>query len=350
MSHNDYDQEPTTKTVSALWITWEHQRRNRGMAKLVDAEYYEFETHHRGLRRYAVLSWQTIALLIRRRPALLFCQNPSLILAMLCVVYGISTRAQTIVDEHNAGLFPLESRWRLLNAVARFVVRFSSAVIISNHELSEHVHKLGGHPIICPDPIPQLANDPLSMESLQRLTPGRTNLVVVCSWAADEPYETLFEVANELRHGIDMLFTGVPPVWVSEESLPANVKLLGFVPDQDYDALIRQADGLIVLSNRASCLNCGAYEAVAARTPAVLADTTALRTYFPYGFEYTSATKADLSDKIHRLIDNQAVLGQALASTQTSLQRHHVQAIEALRKRFGWPRETSHPAAHQGDP
>ena len=74
-----------TLAPSAVWITWEQQRRNAGVAAALDVPLYECALRYRGLRRYAVsLAW-TFRLLRERRPEVVFVQNPSIVLALAAI-------------------------------------------------------------------------------------------------------------------------------------------------------------------------------------------------------------------------------------------------------------------------
>ena len=76
-----------------IWITWEVQRRNITMSKILGASLHEFIVDAPAWRRYPVLIARTIRLIWRTKPEIIFSQNPSLVLAGLCVdgkVIGIS--------------------------------------------------------------------------------------------------------------------------------------------------------------------------------------------------------------------------------------------------------------------
>src|SRR5262245_25632217 len=96
------------KRSQRIWITWETQRRNRTLSEKVDAELYEIDIHAHRLLRYPLSLIKTLAILLRRRPRLLFVQNPSLVLALFAVIYGRVFCKLVVVDAHNAGLFPAE--------------------------------------------------------------------------------------------------------------------------------------------------------------------------------------------------------------------------------------------------
>jgi len=77
----------------------------------------------------------------------------------------------------------------------------------------------------------------------------------------------------------DFRVTGRAPSGL-EKRLPENVRLTGFLEDEEYKALLADADLVIALTTRAGTLLFGAQEAVALHKPLVLSKTETLQTYF----------------------------------------------------------------------
>ncbi len=290
--------------MNNIWITWENQTRNRGMASLTKSDFFELTSNKPRLIRYAALSFRTLAIIVRRRPRVVYCQNPSIVLALLCLLSKAIFRHKIVVDQHNSGLFPLEGESPMLQAVADFIVKRCDVSIVSNRHLAEHVEELGGTAVVIPDPLPDLEAGPPSAE-IASIISGRTTATVICGWAKDEPFDAILTTAR-LFEDTDMqfLFTGKPPESIRRSQLPSNVKLLGFVCREDYIFLLKNSDLAIILTLRENCLNCGAYEALEAGSPAVLSDTTALRENFSAGFEFASAEPESLKEAISRILKN----------------------------------------------
>ena len=74
----------------------------------------------------------------------------------------------------------------------------------------------------------------------------------------------------------------------------------GFVPEDEYLALLQGADAIIDLTTREDCLVCGGYEGVAVERPLILSDTAAIRSYFSDGVRYTDNSADDLEARDHR--------------------------------------------------
>ena len=139
-----------------LWITWEVQRRNRSMSKVLGAELYELVLVAPFWWRYPVLVIKTINLIWRTRPQIIFSQNPSLVLAAVSVLMGKLLRTSVVIDAHNAGLFPAENRSPWLNKLARVINNRADMVIVTNSALKDYVENGCGRAYVFPDPIPDI--------------------------------------------------------------------------------------------------------------------------------------------------------------------------------------------------
>jgi len=192
----------------------------------------------------------------------------------------------------------------LLMGISRFIQRHADLTIVTNEGLQKHVIANKGRPFILPDKIPDI----LSSTTLRQLK-GRANLLFICSYAADEPYEAVIQAAEDLPDDIRIYVTGnykkasrLPAI------LPPNVELTGFVPVEEFEALLNSADATIDLTTRENCLVCGAYESVAAEKPMILSDTKALRDYFNIGAIYTTHTAVAIQNAIVEAIDRKEEL------------------------------------------
>lgn len=301
--------------AESVWITWENQRRNRELSEALGVRLFEFaeiDEIRNVLVKYAKGAAKTLRVLFRERPTLIYCQNPSIVLAFLIVLAKPFNKAFVCVDAHNVGLFPREGRSAVLSAVARFIQRRADLTLVTNEALRRHVEGNGGRAFVLPDRIPRIETG----ESLR--LEGTTNILFICSYAADEPYEIVFQAAEKIDPGVFIYVTGnYRKRGIRPEDLPGNVVLTGFLPEEEYCRMLGSVDGTIDLTTRRNCLVCGAYESVAVGKPMILSDTAALREYFSMGAVYTRHTaeamaqaiedhvarRGELSDEVRRLKD-----------------------------------------------
>ncbi|MCD1631310.1 hypothetical protein [Marinobacter shengliensis] len=266
------------------------------MSSALNASYFEFVTCKKGFFRYAELTFKTIKLLYDEKADVVFVQNPSIVLAFVVVALRRIFGYLSVVDEHNAGLFPLEGRSIFLKYIARWIVATSDIVIVTNKPLSDVCLEWGGDPIIVPDPLPTF-----DLKKHNKIKYEKFRLLFICSWAEDEPFYELLDAASMLDSDkYEIRITGKPPIGI-EYKCPRSVALLGFVSDEDFISELFDSDAVIVLTKRDNCLNCGAYEAVSAGKPGILSNTLTLREYFSKGFLFTDNSPEDIRRSIEVL-------------------------------------------------
>jgi glycosyltransferase involved in cell wall biosynthesis len=312
---------------NSIWLVWQYQTRNHSMSRELGVPLYELISSKSGLRRYVELTIKTLKIVKKEKPRVIFCQNPSIVLAFLCTLLFKSKKRKVIVDEHNAGLFPLDGKNRLLNIIANFIVRRADLVIVTNIALYDYCKKLGGEPIIVPDPLPEL---PTSEIAPKKDVPFQ--IFFICTWASDEPIQEVMEACSYFsENDIKVLVTGKPK-GMSQKETPACVQLTGFISKEDYFEYLMLSDAVVVLTKRENCLNCGAYEAVSAGKPGILSNTEALRTYFNKGFLYVDNTADDIRHKLIELKDNRNLLKKEVKSLKSELKEKSGQRMKNLEK------------------
>lgn len=295
-----------------IWVTWERQTRNRSMANLLSARYVEYSCANKWLR-YFVLSIKTLSLFIRNKPEVIFFQNPSVVLGLVCVFYGsLFRKTFLIADYHNCAL-DVSSR---LYAVNSFIARRSRFVIVTNPSMESVVLKMGGKSISFPDPLPEVDGNQVTNAEQSK------NIFFVTSWASDEPINEVLDafIDSELwRSGVTLLMTGRPkfPKLVHDKKHYESfgITFLGFVSEHDYWSLLSGAFFVIDLTTRDNCMVCGAYEALAVRRPLLLSNNQATTDYFGPGLIYTNNTKQDIQEKLSYMYSNIGFLNARVLET-----------------------------------
>lgn len=290
----------STHGLSKAWITWEIQVRNRSMSSLLDVPLYELILNRHRAVRYPILVYRTLKLIVEKDIRILFVQNPSIVLSMLAVLLKPVRKMHVVVDAHNSGVYPLEGKNKLLLWMAKYIARKADAIIVSNNYLADAVREWGANPIVMPDPIPALHSE-------RTIPHDKPYIFFICTWAADEPYLEVIEAAKLIPRHIDVLITGKYQKKLSAdqvETLPDNVKLLGFVSEEDYVAYFKNSLMAVDLTTRENCLVCGAYEALALKKPCIVSDSIVNREIFESGFIYTRNDSASIAKSINENIAN----------------------------------------------
>jgi hypothetical protein len=302
------------------------------MSSCLNAELYEITSNGPRWKRYPTQILNTIKTLSSSNATLIFVQNPSLLLSAIVVLYGKILHTTIVIDAHNAGIFPLEGKSRLLNKIAQLVNSLSSNVIISNPSLKRFINKKENEIFAIPDPIPKVSrhNDyPLKQDKI--------NLVFICSWALDEPFGAVFKMAENIANTTHIYITGNSKgkEKAITNKLPTNITLTGFLPNDKYDDLIHSCDAIMVLTNRDNCLVCGAYEGVAVEKPMVLSKTDALVHHFNKGSVYTDNTSSNIADSIKQLINNYDKLSCEIKTLKKELKSNMESTLFKFNEKIG---------------
>lgn len=307
----------------SIWITWERQTRNRSASSYLDIPLFEID-HSRSTRilRYFKCSLKTVSVFFKKRPHFLFVQNPSVVLGILAIFLKALSRTTVIVDAHNSGIHGPENGNSLIKTINKFIIKTADAVIVTNSHLASYVHSIGGTPIILPDPLPQLSIN-LDLEP-DFATQKKLKALCITSWSMDEPFLNILDSASNFKQDIDFYFSGNFRKVNNEipNTLPDNIKLLGFIDENDFFHHLYTSDFCIDLTNRSDCMVCGAYESISAEKPIILSNTDVQKRYFSKGAVFCDNTSIGISDAIKIMAANHKQLkGEAEALRSEILER-----------------------------
>lgn len=322
--------------MTALWITWEKQRRNHSMSLQTQARLYElsYPSKHR-LLRYINLGLATLKIIAREKPSVVFYQNPSIALAALVTAYKKITAQQfsLVGDFHNAGVFPPVGQ-----RLARWIAKNSDLVIVTNSSLQSVVEGWGAKSISIPDPIPDL---PLHHQQAGESECKTYSVLFICSWAEDEPIAEVISAARKILEAnpdtpIGVRITGRPQLqrFVPDGKIPSNVELTGYLSDEDFEHELNRADAILDLTTRDNCMVCGAYEGVAVEKPMILSGNEATKNYFNKGVLFTDNTDDDLALKLTALLKNHAQLSQDIKTLKSELLQRQSHSFADLQAHF----------------
>jgi glycosyltransferase involved in cell wall biosynthesis len=270
---------------SKIWITWDDHRRSRELAKELEFNYVVLESGANWLVRYIYLSLVTIITLLKYRPKIVVCQNPSVVLAaMLCLLKPI-LRLTVIVDRHSN--FKTSTRksqkfkWRIFHWLSDYSLRKADFTIVTNQQASDYVEEFGATSLIVPDKIPKLFPDELYCND------GNFSFFFICTFSDDEPVEAVLEGFSRFRND----YSATLYVSGNYEKFPLytkyvglkGIEFIGYVDDQEYINHLYSCSAVIVLTTMPMTLNCGSYEAVSASKPQIVSDSEEISSYFYKG-------------------------------------------------------------------
>jgi glycosyltransferase involved in cell wall biosynthesis len=309
---------------NAIWLSWEHHRRNYSMSAELGVELYEVDFFHLPvIFRYLVSICKTVVILLRIRPKLIFVQNPSALLSLLIVFFC----KNVVVDAHNVGVISSHGNnivCYLLQRINHYVMRKANVTLVTNDNLAQYVRDKGGRPFVMPDPIPRVMLGEHPRSNINK------SVVYICTYALDEPYLEVIKSAQYLHSDIQIFITGNKKGVRLPEVMPPNVLLTGFIPDNEFLTLLAKSDIIIDLTTREDCLVCGAYEAIAFNKPLILSNTVAQKEFFKNAAIYTENSAKDIAVNIELAIENHAVLQTAIRDFKSEQQEHMTRRLQQL--------------------
>lgn len=314
---------------SAVWFTWEDHRRSRELADAFGATYWFRDVRAPRAIRYLILSFSTLRALSRARPGVVFCQNPSIMLAALLACFRPVFGYCLVVDRHsNFKLHVKDSwqpKWRIFHLLSRYSVRRADITIVTNEYLKQLLESWGGRGYILPDKLPAL---PLG-EVIDLA--GEKNFAFICTFSEDEPVDEVLAAFSAGDPGLHLYVTGnyrkSAKYSAIASAAPANVHFSGFLSERDYQSLLKSVDGLIVITTEEFTLNCGAYEGVALGRPLILGDTRTLRGYFSRGALYVRPEAVQIGQAVRQLVAEQEAMEGEIQQLKTEL-------VEDWQRRF----------------
>jgi len=185
----------------------------------------------------------------------------------------------------------------------------------------------GGKAFVLPDrlpAVPETETSPLGDEVF--------NIVFICTYSADEPYEEVFKAAEMVPKSVRIYVTGKYPDKISPTGLPSNIKLLGYVSEENFWSLLSSADLIMDLTLREGCLVCGAYEGVSLLKPLILSDTKILRSYFSEGCAYVAPNAESISTGIKFAINHIEAMKIGIQNLKTKLEQSWEYTLQDLKE------------------
>ncbi len=312
--------------INTIWIAWEIHRRTRELCQAMGIRPFLLSSHAPRIVRHPMFVFQTLNILLKQRPDILFVQNPSVLLSIMVCFLHRFFKYRLVIDTHNGGLLPEGNVLRRLGAIYAFINRQAEITMVTNRQLAALVTKNGGRAVVLQDKIPVVPS--VDKKELS----GRRNVVFICTFGADEPVKEVITAASLLPRWVVVHVTGKVSGQAQEYRAwaPDNIIFTDYLEENAYWRLLISADVVIDLTNRADCLVCGAYEAVAAGTPLILSRFDALEDYFNKGVLFTDNNSRDIADTILRAIDRLDVLKKQISELKATLEERWQTSMEEL--------------------
>lgn len=296
-----------------IFITWyPYCRRSDALGEQLGARsylvhYLRFKAPLLAPFKYVLQTFRTIWILLREKPEGVLVANPPVVAPLVVWIGSVLLRYRYIVDAHS-GAFQ-HARWSWSLPLQRFLSRRAVTTIVTNETMAATVQGWGCKFILVQD----LALE-LNLDGLARRR-DRFHVVFVCTYSVDEPVREVLKAARVLGD-VDFSFTGDPSYAPRgfRDSLPANVKLTGFMPDSEYLALLRGADAILVLTREDNTMQRGGYEAMALEKPLITSDWPLLRRVFASGTLHVDNSADGIVRAIRKVRDNAGEFRRGMAA------------------------------------
>ena len=315
----------------AIVLVWAQRHRGTRSAWLADAfgvdpPRYLAPTAGRGLaaawRKYPAQALATLRMLVRERPLLLIVQSPPSMAGWLAALYARAAGAALVIDAHSDAF---ERRiWTWPGIVTSAVARTSLATIVTNRHWADRVRSWGGVArVVSSIPTTFAAAPPPDLGS-------GSHVAVVNTWAPDEPLGAVIEAARSVPEATFHVTGRADRAADLVVSVPPNVRFTGFLPEDDYHALLRAADVVVCLTTRDHTMQNGASEALSHGTPIVTSDWEVLRDYFSAGTAHVDNSPAGIAAGIRSVLDDLPAHRAAVRSLRELRLREWIEARDEL--------------------
>jgi glycosyltransferase involved in cell wall biosynthesis len=298
-----------------LFIAWvPFQRRSVTLKRYFGYElkFLTLSFKDRWLRpfEYVIKSIQTLIAFIASSPQVIWLQLPPTPLLYLGWLYKTLSwrKVQLIADCHNA---TFRSPWIRLPGVISLLNR-CELVIVHNDWVADQAVKLG----IFQDKLCVLEDPPAEIECDRFSTDSEFThpwFLFPCSFNQDEPIATVIETACLLPE-YRFVLTGNPARakgFHNLANLPENLKLTGFLPKEDFDRLLCQADVVLGLTKFEGIQLSVANEAIGVGKPMVLSNMKTLKQLFYKGSVFVDSSSSEsLAKGCQEALSNYSNLAQ----------------------------------------
>ena len=288
-------------TLFLVWGPPSHGPRSRVLARELGIEelHFIYSTTRRGLLaapyKYTYQAFQTLRLLFKIRPKLVLVQSPPSFAVLFVYIYCALTGGNYIVDAHSDAL--QRAVWTQPGWLHHFLAKQAVATIVTNDHFAETINAWGATAMVVRD-IP--TTFPMA-ESYKGLN-GNFSVVVVSTFASDEPLDKILEAAANLQD-IDFYVTG--KISRADPNLLAqaqtNVHFTDYLPEESYYALLNSGNTVMCLTTRDHTMQRGACEALSLGKPIITSDWPILRNYFHEGTVHVPNTAEGIRQGVQEM-------------------------------------------------
>jgi hypothetical protein len=141
----------------------------------------------------------------------------------------------------------------------------------------------------------------------------------------------VIKAAEFIPDDVEIVITGKFISKVDPTKIPNNVKLLGYLSEEDFWETMISSDIIMDLTTRENCLVCGAYEGVSLNKPLIISNTEVSRDYFYKGCVYVDSEFSSIAAGIIDAVKRISVLNKEVADLKGELENQWVMYADNLK-------------------
>jgi glycosyltransferase involved in cell wall biosynthesis len=278
-----------------------------------------------GFVKYPVQAVLTARELLRRRPRFVFVQSPPSFAVMVVALYAFVFRRGFVIDAHSDAM--QSQRWMWPKWLHRRLLRSAVATIVTNEAFAEQVAAAGGNALVIRD-IPTVFPDG------GYFADANGSIAVVSTFAPDEPVVDVLRAASMVPDVTFHITGDSRRCKVPLDDVSANVHFTGFLPTEDYYALLRGSAAVMCLTTRDNTMQRGACEALSLGQPIITSDWPLLRTYFDRGAAHVDNSPSQIAAAVRDVVARQEHYRAEIGQLQQSQKAQWQAALAALVNRL----------------
>lgn len=298
------------KRLKIVYLAWApYNRRAECFAQQLGAElilisFFKYRNPKWAIIKYPIMAIQTLLVLFKRKPEIIFVMTPPLFCVIFVYIYCICFQSKFIIDAHTGSL--LSKPWIKLRLLHKFLCRQAIVTVVTNQYLVQLIKSWGAFGVAM--------NPPIVLPDIKyKKLAGNHNVLFVNSFAPDEPIEEIIEVAKVLQ-SIAFYITGdcstAPKKIINQSS--SNVIFTDFVPYKKYLQLMHSVDGVLCFSKRDYTLLSGGEEALFVGKPLLTFNFNFLKEFFNEGTVFVEQNTESIAKGVQILIQNRKKLAKEM--------------------------------------
>lgn len=284
-----------------IFISWnESSSRASSFAKALNAKPFfigksrQYNNKIRSFLTYIPKTIKNIRIAFKYKPEVLIITNTQWIIAFVNLIIGRLIKSKVVFDSHSCAFNNNLLTYPMF--LSKYFAKKAYLSIVTNSPNKMMVESGKGNAFILTD-IPYESK----MATSIRLDLGdKFNICFVCSFSPDEPFGEVFQAANDLEN-VCIFVTGNYKKVIISEPKYKNIKLTGFLPDEDYKALLNSVDAILCLDRRDNTMQWGGSEAVSVGKPLITSNTRMLRQYFGRGTIFVDPDRQSIKKGIETM-------------------------------------------------